>query len=155
MKSFKVFAVVLAVYSVVAGWFLLTGCNKKESVSAAPAFEDIERDLAAGYRGIVYDSSALTAEDFEFCANNNRRVIERCISVVKNDAFDGAVFNTSDVEYNYISFNGLDVMPGDIVVTYLVFELGAECDEIQARYDYRFLTGEKIQYKRQSVGFGG
>ena len=143
MKAFKVFSAVLAVYTVVAGWFLLSGCDKEDADTLW--FEVIEHDLEDRYRGIVCDSSSLTSEVFDDCADEGKRVIERSISIVKNDAGDGMVFNTSDKDYDYISFKDLEVSPGDIIVTYLVYELGASCDEIEIRYDYSFLTGEKIK----------
>ena len=90
----------------------------------------------------VYDSADLSYEELEH--RNGRLVIERCIGVVLNEEKDGRVLNSYD-DLDYISYARVDdAEPGDVVLTYLVYNPHSSyLDDILVRVDYILETGHE------------
>lgn len=90
---------------------------------------------------LIYDTDELTAEILENRTQQDSIIIERVIGMVTNreQNGDGIVLNTSDTEYNYISYRSVDfeTCDGTIILTYFIYNPGTDyVDDIMERYDF-------------------
>ena len=84
----------------------------------------------------IVDSGKLTVD-----ALRNRKgkiIIEQCIGIVTSSKGDGKILNGNDLEYDYISYSGIeDINVGDIILTYFVYNPDNNIiDDIIYRTDY-------------------
>lgn len=92
---------------------------------------------------VVYGNSISYAYEPEFIDSENltleilgnregHLLVERVIGIVLNEYRDGKVLNAFDPEFDYISYRDLDgnePEPGDIVITYLVYNPESNYDD--------------------------
>lgn len=130
MKIFKVKYVcfVLAVY--------LTMVFASRTLADEPTNEQMFIEQYGEQKVYVYDSDELT---YDILANRNGNIIiERTLGVCKDEEKNGEILNPLDVNYNYISYKGVEnAHEGNIIVTYLIYNPQNNYeDDIVLRYDY-------------------
>ena len=115
-------------------------------------YTEIENDFVSNFSKdsvVIYNSQDLTAEILENRAGTGKTVVERVIGMVTNEdrKGDGVVLNTTNTEYNYISYMDVDfeTRNGTIILTYLVFNPNSNyIDDVIERYD--FLLDRQYEY---------
>ena len=85
----------------------------------------------------VYDIDDLNSDILTNRSENGTIIIEKIIGQVVNANGDGVILNTTD-NHNYISYKNVhDVKPGDIVLTYCIYNPDTDGeDDIMDRFDY-------------------
>jgi len=92
----------------------------------------------------IYEPDELTYEDITTRKENGTVLIERLVGTSQSNG-DGTILNTSDKQYNYISYKGTNVNydDGKLFVTYCVYNPDNNYDDdIINRYDYELETEE-------------
>ena len=93
----------------------------------------------------VYFPDDLTG-DILVTRDNSRYIVEELIGICEDEAGNGYILNTADDFYTYISYRGLDIYPGDIVVTFCLYDpAGHGEDDIIVRHDYVVDTDQLIE----------
>lgn len=92
----------------------------------------------------IYEPDELTYEDITTRKENGTVLIERLVGTSQSNG-DGTILNTSDKQYNYISYKGTNVNydDGKLFVTYCVYNPDTNYDDdIINRYDFELETIE-------------
>ena len=84
----------------------------------------------------IWETDDLTLEAITTRTERNALVIERLVGVVLDTDGNGRILNTDDPYYNYISYRGVSLNPGDIIVTYCIYDPSTDAeDDIMERFD--------------------
>ena len=131
-----VIALVMIGLSVVG---LFAGCSK----NTTSGFSD---EINLPSNSVIYDSSDLTYEILS-SRTSDITIVERIVGVVLDENGNGRVLDSSE-PCNYISYKYVpDIMPGDIVITYSVFNPENQFeDDIIARYDMVVARDDVVGY---------
>lgn len=119
-----------------------------DSYKIVNSYEELEKDFISfcenNYDSMsIYDTDELFS-DVEILENrieNDSVIVERVVGMVtnRNREGDGIILNTSDTNYNYISYRSVDfeIHNGTIILTYLIYNPNTNyVDDIIERYDY-------------------
>lgn len=119
-----------------------------DSYKAVNAYEELEEDFITfcedNYDDIsIYDTDELFSETeiLENRIENDSIIIERVIGMVtnRNREGDGIILNTSNTNYDYISYRNVDfeINDGTIILTYLIYNPNTNyVDDVIERYDF-------------------
>lgn len=92
----------------------------------------------------IYDTSDLSYEILSDRSENGIIIIEKIIGIVLNSDGDGKILNTTDEQFDYISYKYVNgVQEGDIILTYCIYNPDTDyTDDIINRFDYIIDTAE-------------
>ena len=81
----------------------------------------------------VYEPDDLTEE--VLVNRNGKIVIEKFIGICLNEEGDGQILNTANEDFNYIKYHD-GIEPGDVVLSYCIYNDTDSEDGIISRFDY-------------------
>ena len=68
----------------------------------------------------VVDSAELTGDMLR--SRNGKIIVEMVAGIVENERGDGTALNPENSDYAYISYSGVSCDPGDMILTFLVYD---------------------------------